>query len=106
MTPAKTRHGGYGVMAYYLGGPMRYFYLISPGATVHTVPYGTNLFRAGIPGSELPGYYHSVPTGQKPPDTCLEIDSTPPFENEDDDEYEDDELAGHPQDFELDGLGA
>jgi hypothetical protein len=88
-------------MTYYLGGPMRYFYLMSPGATVHTVPYGTNLFRAGIPGSKLPGYYRSVPTGQKPPDTCPEIDSTPP-ENE----YEDDKLARHPQDFQLDGLGA
>src|ERR1700749_3642995 len=27
-------------------------------------------FLSGIPGSKLPGYYHSVPTGQKPPDTC------------------------------------
>jgi hypothetical protein len=33
-------------MGYYLGGPMKYFYLISPGVTVHTVPYGTDLFPA------------------------------------------------------------
>src|SRR5215469_14697470 len=26
-------------------------------------------FSYNIPGSKLPGYYHSVPTGQKPPDT-------------------------------------
>jgi hypothetical protein len=31
---------------YYLGAPMKYFYLISAGVTVHTVPYGTDLFRA------------------------------------------------------------
>jgi hypothetical protein len=27
-------------------------------------------FSCGIPGSKLPGYYHSVPTGQQPPGTC------------------------------------
>jgi hypothetical protein len=27
-------------------------------------------FSYSIPGSKLPGYYHSVPTGQKPPATC------------------------------------
>ena len=30
----------------WLGASMKYFYLISPGVTVHTVPYGTDLFRA------------------------------------------------------------
>ena len=33
-------------------------------AADHTVPYGTDLFLRRVPGNELPGYDHSVPTGQ------------------------------------------
>jgi hypothetical protein len=32
----------------------------------HTVPYGTVSVFAPIPGNKLPGYLHSIPTGQKP----------------------------------------
>jgi hypothetical protein len=31
----------------------------------HTVPYGTVPVFARIPGNKLPGYYHSVPPGQR-----------------------------------------
>jgi len=31
----------------------------------HTVPYGTVPVFARIPGNKLPGYFHSVPTGQR-----------------------------------------
>jgi hypothetical protein len=30
----------------------------------HTVPYGTDLCLGPVPGNELPGYDHSVPSGQ------------------------------------------
>ena len=30
----------------------------------HTVPYGTVLVFAHIPGTEVPGYHHSVPPGR------------------------------------------
>jgi hypothetical protein len=33
-------------------------------AADHTVPYGTDLCLGRVPGNELPGYDHSVPTGQ------------------------------------------
>jgi hypothetical protein len=33
-------------------------------ASDHTVPYGTDLCLGPVPGNELPGYDHSVPTGQ------------------------------------------
>src|ERR1700760_2056810 len=54
MAPAKTRPGGDGVMVLppaqgwrmRLHGPMKNLYPISPRVTVHTVPYGTDLFRA------------------------------------------------------------
>jgi len=54
MAPAKTRPGGYGVKVRPLAqdwrmrfhGPMKNLYPISPEVTVHTVPYGTDLFRA------------------------------------------------------------
>jgi len=29
-------------------------------------PYGTGRIVYGVPGNELPGYHHSVPTGQNP----------------------------------------
>src|ERR1700757_1648440 len=54
MAPAKTRPGGYGVKVRPLAqdwrmrfhGPMKNLYPISPEVTVHTVPYGPDLFRA------------------------------------------------------------
>ena len=52
-----------------LRGPMENLYPILPRVTAHTVPYGTDLFLAVYPGSKLPGYHHSVPSGQKS-DTC------------------------------------
>ena len=30
----------------------------------HTAPYGTDFSRGYVPGNELPGYDHPVPTGQ------------------------------------------
>jgi hypothetical protein len=33
-------------------------------AADHTVPYGTDLCLGRVPGNELPGYDHPVPTGQ------------------------------------------
>ena len=42
-------------------------------------------FSYNIPGSKLPGYYHSVPTGQRPPDTWDEIGlASRVFEDDDD----------------------
>src|SRR5215469_8907256 len=37
-----------------------------------------------IPGSKLPGYYHSVPSGQTEPCPHFRLHSTYPFEDEDD----------------------
>ena len=37
-----------------------------PRGKDQTVPYGTELFLQRIPGNELPGYDHLVPTGQNP----------------------------------------
>src|SRR5215469_11258373 len=48
-----------------------------------------------IPGSKLPGYYHLVFGTKNPgPPVCI-FDSTSnrPFEDEDDDEYEDDQSS-------------
>ena len=64
---------------------MKYFYLISPGVTVHTV-LRDGSFSCDIPGSKLPGYYHSVPMGPKLSDLCPHFRlRTARFE---DDEYE------------------
>jgi hypothetical protein len=60
---------------------MKYFYAISPGVTVHTGSLRDGSFSCGIPGSKLPGYYHSVPTGQKPPDTVHQINAAPTIEH-------------------------
>jgi hypothetical protein len=56
-------------------------------------PYGTGAPFGTVPGNKLPGYHHSVPSGQQPPLPVHIFESkslrSPGFEDEDEDDDED-----------------
>ena len=56
---------------------MKYFYLISPEATVHTVPYGTNPFRAVSLAVNCQATITRSLRDKNLPTPVHEIDSTP-----------------------------
>jgi hypothetical protein len=67
---------------------MEYFYLISPGATLHTVPYGTDLFRAISLAVNCQATITRSLRDKNLPTTVHEIDSSPPNSIEDEDDHD------------------
>ena len=74
---------------------MKYLYPISPGVTVHTVPYGTDLFRAVSLAVNCQATITRSLRDKTSRQPVHEIDSTPndQIEDEDDDEYEDEKSS-------------